>query len=78
MLADDLRERAAVHVLADLKRHAGRVLRAEMTEVVDPQRVRMREPRQRERFLDEVLVARAADARLAAEPAEHLDANRPR
>src|SRR5437868_6096475 len=35
----------------------------------------MREARQRERFLDEVLVARAADARLATETGEHLDAD---
>ena len=54
------------------------VLEAEVTEVVDAQRVRVREPRQRERLLHEVLVARAPDAGLAAEPREHLDADRAR
>ena len=38
------------------------ILRAEVAEVVDAERVRMRQARQRERLLDEVLVARAADA----------------
>ena len=51
---------------------------AEVAEVVDAERVRVRQPRQRERLLDEVLVARAADAGLAAEPGEHLDADRAR
>src|SRR5262249_39628223 len=76
--ANDLAERAAVHVLADLERHAGRVLGAEVAEVVDAKRVGVREARERECFLDEVLVARAPDPGLAAEPAEHLDADRAR
>ena len=75
LLADDVRQRAAVHVLANLQRHAFGILRPEVTEVVNAQRVRMREARQRECFLDEVLVARATDAGVTAEAGKDLDAD---
>ncbi len=77
VLADDLGQRPAVHELADLHRHPRLRGRSEVPEVVDAQRVGVREARQRERLLHEVLVAGPADARLAAEAGEHLDAHRP-
>jgi hypothetical protein len=65
--------RAALEQLADLERRIAGVL--EIPEVVDAQRVRVRELRERERFLDEVLVRGAVADLVGAQAVEDLDAD---
>jgi hypothetical protein len=79
-LPHQLRQRSAVHVLRHVERDLVGVLglAGDVTEVVDAQGVRVRQARQRERFLDEVLVTGLRDAGVAGEACKDLDTNRPR